>query len=81
MTRCSQSRLPSVRRALHAKKRLQQIQLAYPQIPDDILERCSLRQLGHLTKRLCKTQMLLENWEDIAACQRHAQTDREGNDG
>ena len=68
MARCSHSRRPSVRRALHAKKRLSQLRRAYPQLSDDVLDRWSLRQLSYVTKRLSAAQALLTSSEDVALC-------------
>ena len=47
----SRKRTPSKRRAWHARRRLKQLLRVVPDLPADVLEHCSLRQLSFSVRR------------------------------
>ena len=68
MTR-STKRTPSKGRARHARRRLKQLLRTIPDLPADVLEHCSLRQLSFAVRKCrgCGTQSVLRGVAEIRA--------------
>ena len=68
MTRLTK-RTPSKGRARHARRRLKQLLRTIPDLPADVLEHCSLRQLSFAVRKCrgCGTQSVLRGVAEICA--------------
>ena len=53
------------RRILHTKRRIRQFKCIVPEIRDDILDSCSLRQLSYLIRKCGKSQLTLKQYFEI----------------